>query len=572
MLTVVRTGGDVPDEWFDIILEWGRAHEVSVGDTDVVLERGDTELHLHIHSVTHIVAADTKACKQAMRRDVRNALGYVGPGKIKIDIRRAGTPTNARLYLCKQASQPWFRAANTDGATTDDPRWKDREEQWHAANTGDWGDFDWILAKDVEKHVVNHRNAAGHDVLDAGFGDFLYWSLRSNPRLALHPEHIGQKAFKCPRRTAAFIKQVTRRQEFTRADLYVLMFGLDEKPGKGKLKHNMYTNETNGGNGDLLVVDDVDFANPRYWDTTTLAEAVLLWNASPVVDYSGMAGREHLVVSRAEMYPWQAKVYDDMVKGECPKHGRTIHWIYDAEGNSGKSTVAKALSVRPDAMYVTISSSKDGGATDDVLYAIAERCDRLGPPRIIVINVPRSVDVADFDMVVLEHIKDGQFFSSKYKPRSVLMAKPTVVVFANVPPDTSTMSEDRWNIRTTGDIIASLPSETSGAFESESTPSDHGITFEHFSTASAGSEEIDPTFTHGVPYERAAMAALGAQFTGDGPAITMDYVNSRRKQSIDFAIRQHSGGEANVSWGMDDQPVFTIKDTPQGKAYAASLL
>ena len=49
-------------------------------------------------------------------------------------------------------------------------------------------------------------------------------------------------------------------------------------------------------------------------------------------------------------------------------------------------------------------------------------------------------------------------------------------------------------------------------------------------------------------------------------------IHTRRKQSIDFAIRQHSGGEANVSWGMDDQPVFTIKDPPQGKAYAASLL
>jgi hypothetical protein len=50
----------------------------------------------------------------------------------------------------------------------------------------------------------------------------------------------------------------------------------------------------------------------------------------------------------------------------------------------------------------------------------------------------------------MENVKDGLFFSTKYESGMVRYNPPHVIVFANVPPDVTKMSADRWVIKEIG--------------------------------------------------------------------------------------------------------------------------
>lgn len=150
--------------------------------------------------------------------------------------------------------------------------------------------------------------------------------------------------------------------------------------------------------------------------------------------------------------PWQVLVVQELRQ---PASDRKILWLWEEEGNIGKTALAKYICTHFKAIYLN-------GKGSDAKYAVASfvKNKRLD---VVVFGYPRSAsEYVSYGCI--EEIKDGIFFSSKYESGMVMYDSPHVVVFSNMPPDTEKMSKDRWdvrNIRTMGQpaLLEQLPGE-----------------------------------------------------------------------------------------------------------------
>lgn len=135
--------------------------------------------------------------------------------------------------------------------------------------------------------------------------------------------------------------------------------------------------------------------------------------------------------------PWQQDVIDFVNNREADD--RTIHWFVDTKGNRGKTSLAKHLVVnnKSTCLYV-------GGKAKDIKYAVANFVKKK-KLKIVIFGYPRTTE-GYVSYQALEEIKDGIFFSGKYESECVVYESPHVFVFANWWPDTSTLTEDRWNV------------------------------------------------------------------------------------------------------------------------------
>ena len=142
--------------------------------------------------------------------------------------------------------------------------------------------------------------------------------------------------------------------------------------------------------------------------------------------------RKVKVLQMDQLYDWQNKIVS-MVQEE--PDDRTIHWIYDYEGNRGKSALVKYLCVNEHAMLIS-------GKGADIKYQIASA---VFPPDIVVYDIPRRAE-GYVNYCALEEIKNGVFCSPKYESKMVIMPTPHVICFANFKPNLESMSKDRWNL------------------------------------------------------------------------------------------------------------------------------
>lgn len=135
--------------------------------------------------------------------------------------------------------------------------------------------------------------------------------------------------------------------------------------------------------------------------------------------------------------PWQEEIAN-ITEREADE--RTIHWYWDPVGNMGKTVFSKWLVVMRQAEFV-------GGKAADAKFCIAKRLqDEEKPPlKVVVFGFTRTLEnYVSYEAI--ESIKDGLFFSSKYESGTCCFNSPHVICFANFPPDTSKLSQDRWRI------------------------------------------------------------------------------------------------------------------------------
>lgn len=111
---------------------------------------------------------------------------------------------------------------------------------------------------------------------------------------------------------------------------------------------------------------------------------------------------------------------------------RQILWIFDISGSIGKSTFSDYLEFYHNAISLTNSASRD----------IAHAYDRQS---IVAFDFERSVD-EKINYGVIENLKNGKIFSSKYDSKSKRFTKPKIIVFSNFAPDTSKLTTNRWHI------------------------------------------------------------------------------------------------------------------------------
>ncbi len=152
------------------------------------------------------------------------------------------------------------------------------------------------------------------------------------------------------------------------------------------------------------------------------------------------------VLDPQKFYPWQ-KRYLSLLKEE--PDDRTIHWVWEATGNVGKSAFTKYLVVKEDALIVS-------GKGSDIKYGVVSYFQKkLSNPKIIIIDIPRSM-LQYISYTAIEEIKNGCFFSGKYECCTHVQNCPHVLIFANEEPDYEKMSSDRWKVHQINMINKSL--------------------------------------------------------------------------------------------------------------------
>jgi hypothetical protein len=128
----------------------------------------------------------------------------------------------------------------------------------------------------------------------------------------------------------------------------------------------------------------------------------------------------------------------DIVSGQI--HDRTIYWIWEEFGNTGKSAMVKHLVVQQGALLL-------GGKGADIKYMIATHVQKKKIyPRVILYDIPRTIkDYVSYTSI--EEVKNACFCSSKYESTMVVGNAPHFICMANFPPEEDKLSRDRWDIK-----------------------------------------------------------------------------------------------------------------------------
>ena len=151
--------------------------------------------------------------------------------------------------------------------------------------------------------------------------------------------------------------------------------------------------------------------------------------------------RLRLDINEVVLRPWQKDAFDLFSKAP---DDRTIHWIYDEEGNSGKSWFQN---------YVEGYFGYNRVFRCDLRIKHKDMCHILRKRPITTVDIflfndSRSIKGDEPNMYrILEDIKDGAATTSKYDNQVMKFKTPNiVVVFSNSWPNRRHLSEDRWKM------------------------------------------------------------------------------------------------------------------------------
>lgn len=136
----------------------------------------------------------------------------------------------------------------------------------------------------------------------------------------------------------------------------------------------------------------------------------------------------------AKLYPWQKVLENKLLS---TPNDRKIQWYWDSKGNTGKSFMANYLEATKGATVLDCSKKVD------LAYMLREH---EGP--VVLFNIVRSLDEQFMGHVygLAEAIKDDMVTSTKYEPVRLRLGPQHVIVFANIEPDYTKWSEDRYDV------------------------------------------------------------------------------------------------------------------------------
>jgi hypothetical protein len=149
--------------------------------------------------------------------------------------------------------------------------------------------------------------------------------------------------------------------------------------------------------------------------------------------------RELVTLKKEHLRPWQAEVAGWFENYEDPLFGRDIHWIWEPEGNIGKTVLATYLFDSGEDVAVV------SGAKKDMKHVVSEMVNDGIMPKLVVLDIPR-INAEHFSIAGVEEIKNGFFMSEKFESKFCRYNRPWVCCFANCPPNTTKMSIDRYKI------------------------------------------------------------------------------------------------------------------------------
>lgn len=129
---------------------------------------------------------------------------------------------------------------------------------------------------------------------------------------------------------------------------------------------------------------------------------------------------------------WQKQVIDAINFDD----DRAIHWYWETEGNIGKTSLAKYICLKYNAVYLN-------GSASDMKFAVSKWKNKS--KLVCVFDFPRTQE-GRISYSGIEQIKNGIFFSCKYESEMCLFDSPHIICFANFEPEESALSADRWRV------------------------------------------------------------------------------------------------------------------------------
>lgn len=175
----------------------------------------------------------------------------------------------------------------------------------------------------------------------------------------------------------------------------------------------------------------------KYCDTVGDAIGIeKLFNIGFDGDYRRRSRKDLQITLR----PWQEEL-DNLLNME--PDDRTIIWIYDTKGGTGKTYYAKYkcdIEKSKYRIFTDLGTSKDSSTI--VENELKSGWDSWG----MFINLSRQAEHHTRMYSYIENIKDGSVTTQKYSGKTLRFDPPHVVILANWPPITNQLSMDRWLI------------------------------------------------------------------------------------------------------------------------------
>ena len=154
-----------------------------------------------------------------------------------------------------------------------------------------------------------------------------------------------------------------------------------------------------------------------------------------------MTNAHDIELDDVELKPWQKELFEKITKPT----DRKIIWVVGKSCGEGKTWFQKYIKDMFGRSRVA-SGISIKATTPNICHALAKQS--LATTDIFLFNLGKSKkksDVVNYE--VLEDLKDGAAFASKYNSQQLKIKTPNVVmVFSNEKPDTKQLAMDRWKL------------------------------------------------------------------------------------------------------------------------------
>lgn len=119
-----------------------------------------------------------------------------------------------------------------------------------------------------------------------------------------------------------------------------------------------------------------------------------------------------------------------------------VVWVYEETGGVGKSTLVKHLMLK----YPHDCTYADGSEAKDIYFSIDTFFEDPDNDLYYFLIYLTRDEGNKIDPKILENLLDGMYFNKKYKSKPTLFNRPWVIVFANLPPNKTGLSDRKWQV------------------------------------------------------------------------------------------------------------------------------
>ena len=140
-------------------------------------------------------------------------------------------------------------------------------------------------------------------------------------------------------------------------------------------------------------------------------------------------------------FEWQKELWELL---QTKPDNRRVIWLYSKKGKIGKTRFCQWVELNQNMKGIVINNV---GRMADFTQGIMRELNQGWRGDTVFLNLAKNYCDRTSVYEACEMISDGLITSTKYQGGRIWLNDMHIVVFANFPPQTSCLSEDRWYIR-----------------------------------------------------------------------------------------------------------------------------